>query len=197
MLYTLSRMITAGLANGPRLTTRECVGIVVSITGNVLISLSLNLQKLAHRRLELGPDDEIEDGNGAAGRDDETLRGSNQDEVGPSETEPLLPLHTIRAHHAEDPALADGRKPMRLRLPSWRVLYRSQSMDDAQTDSRAHIMITPPTPITETEETPESSKRSSSPESGYLSSKLWFVLDVPLLYVNAEDLFVGGLDSCS
>ncbi|KAF9557247.1 DUF803-domain-containing protein [Agrocybe pediades] len=36
----------------PRLTTRTFVGIVVAISGNVLISLALNLQKLAHKRVE-------------------------------------------------------------------------------------------------------------------------------------------------
>jgi len=36
----------------PRLTTRTFTGIVVAISGNVLISLALNLQKLAHKRVE-------------------------------------------------------------------------------------------------------------------------------------------------
>jgi hypothetical protein len=36
----------------PKLTTPMILGIVVAITGNVLISLALNLQKLAHKRIE-------------------------------------------------------------------------------------------------------------------------------------------------
>lgn len=36
----------------PKLTTATFIGIMVAITGNVLISLALNLQKLAHRRVE-------------------------------------------------------------------------------------------------------------------------------------------------
>ncbi|RDB22614.1 putative magnesium transporter NIPA6 [Hypsizygus marmoreus] len=37
----------------PKLTTAAFIGIMVAITGNVLISLALNLQKLAHQRVEV------------------------------------------------------------------------------------------------------------------------------------------------
>jgi hypothetical protein len=37
----------------PNLTSPAGIGIVVAISGNVLISLALNLQKLAHRKVEL------------------------------------------------------------------------------------------------------------------------------------------------
>ncbi|KAF5364004.1 hypothetical protein D9756_000538 [Leucocoprinus leucothites] len=36
----------------PRLTTQTLIGITVAISGNILISLALNLQKLAHKRLD-------------------------------------------------------------------------------------------------------------------------------------------------
>jgi hypothetical protein len=36
----------------PTMTTQTFVGILVAITGNVLISLALNLQKVAHKRVE-------------------------------------------------------------------------------------------------------------------------------------------------
>ncbi|PPQ66756.1 hypothetical protein CVT24_008713 [Panaeolus cyanescens] len=41
-----------GIDDLPKLTTRTLVGIVVAVSGNVLISLALNLQKLAHKRVE-------------------------------------------------------------------------------------------------------------------------------------------------
>jgi len=41
-----------GMDDLPKLTTRTFIGILVAITGNVLISLALNLQKLAHKRVE-------------------------------------------------------------------------------------------------------------------------------------------------
>jgi len=36
----------------PKLTMRTVIGIVIAVSGNVLISLALNLQKLAHRRVD-------------------------------------------------------------------------------------------------------------------------------------------------
>jgi len=45
-LETLSSKVT----EGPIISTQTLVGIVVSISGNVLISFALNLQKLAHKR---------------------------------------------------------------------------------------------------------------------------------------------------
>jgi hypothetical protein len=44
--------IYQGIDDLPKLTVRTAVGIVIAVTGNVLISLALNLQKLAHRRME-------------------------------------------------------------------------------------------------------------------------------------------------
>lgn len=61
----------------PHLTLQTVIGISVSIAGNVLISLALNLQKLAHLRLHHGrggnlPDTERE--NRPQGRDTSTRR---------------------------------------------------------------------------------------------------------------------------
>ncbi|PPQ77316.1 hypothetical protein CVT25_010898 [Psilocybe cyanescens] len=41
-----------GMDDLPSITTQTFIGIVVAISGNVLISLALNLQKLAHMRVE-------------------------------------------------------------------------------------------------------------------------------------------------
>jgi len=41
-----------GFDDLPQLTTRTLIGILVAVTGNILISLALNLQKLAHKRVE-------------------------------------------------------------------------------------------------------------------------------------------------
>ncbi|KIM46009.1 hypothetical protein M413DRAFT_441076 [Hebeloma cylindrosporum] len=41
-----------GFDDLPQMTTRTFIGILVAITGNILISLALNLQKLAHKRVE-------------------------------------------------------------------------------------------------------------------------------------------------
>jgi len=47
LLHTLR-----GFDDLPQLTTRTLIGILVAVTGNILISLALNLQKLAHKRVE-------------------------------------------------------------------------------------------------------------------------------------------------
>jgi len=41
-----------GVDDLPQMTTRTFIGILVAVTGNILISLALNLQKLAHKRVE-------------------------------------------------------------------------------------------------------------------------------------------------
>lgn len=45
--------ITYPMADFPQVKTSTFIGIMVAIAGNVLISLALNLQKLAHKRLEI------------------------------------------------------------------------------------------------------------------------------------------------
>lgn len=96
----------------PHLTLQAVIGITVSIAGNVLISLALNLQKLAHLRLERerqnGPDTEGE--GGPLGRDtngrhvDASSRfGAAQQraEDHPFETQPLIPK---RSSHQLSPS---------------------------------------------------------------------------------------------
>ncbi|THH20132.1 hypothetical protein EW146_g1140 [Bondarzewia mesenterica] len=71
----------------PQLSSTSAVGISVAIAGNVLISLALNLQKLAHRRLEkeragkVGVDYDEDDGEGSDGAgegDGESVDGSTE-----------------------------------------------------------------------------------------------------------------------
>ncbi|KAF8165172.1 magnesium transporter NIPA-domain-containing protein [Crassisporium funariophilum] len=48
----LSASLVKGIDDLPKMTTQTFVGIMVAVTGNILISLALNLQKLAHKRVE-------------------------------------------------------------------------------------------------------------------------------------------------
>lgn len=48
----LSSITSYGYDDLPQLSTRTFIGIVVAVSGNVLISLALSLQKLAHKRLQ-------------------------------------------------------------------------------------------------------------------------------------------------
>lgn len=52
LLASMTQEQLDGIDDLPKLTTAMIIGIVVAITGNVLISLALNLQKLAHKRIE-------------------------------------------------------------------------------------------------------------------------------------------------
>ncbi len=90
----------------PELDTATVVGITVAIAGNVLISLALNLQKLAHKRLDAeklkanSNGKRVSSGPSLNERDEENLADSSGDESEhtirglsrASESEPLLPL---------------------------------------------------------------------------------------------------------
>ncbi|KAG2013409.1 DUF803 domain membrane protein [Coprinopsis cinerea AmutBmut pab1-1] len=55
LAYGLSRAMHAAyeqLGDLPRVSTKTFIGILVAISGNVLISFALNLQKLVHKRIE-------------------------------------------------------------------------------------------------------------------------------------------------
>lgn len=52
LLAAMSQVQLERMDNPLTVTTATFIGIVVAITGNVLISLALNLQKLAHKRIE-------------------------------------------------------------------------------------------------------------------------------------------------
>ncbi|KDR83559.1 hypothetical protein GALMADRAFT_235781 [Galerina marginata CBS 339.88] len=47
-----STLALRGMEDLPKITTRAFIGIVVAVSGNILISLALNLQKLAHKRVD-------------------------------------------------------------------------------------------------------------------------------------------------
>ena len=62
-------MFDHGEVELPQVTTSSVIGITVAICGNVLISLALNFQKLAHKRLDRGETlGDPERGNSRLGR---------------------------------------------------------------------------------------------------------------------------------
>ncbi|KAJ3790519.1 magnesium transporter NIPA-domain-containing protein [Lentinula aff. detonsa] len=64
----------------PELTTGTIIGISVAIAGNILISLALNLQKLAHKRLDAEKNSTSSKGHKASSLDSERRAVSTVDE---------------------------------------------------------------------------------------------------------------------
>lgn len=97
----------------PELTTATFVGIMIAITGNILISLALNLQKLAHKRVEADArsrksEEQSKSGQGSR-RVEPQSHGNNLDENDEDQEEAL-----VRNTRPENPrvwptvAAADG-----------------------------------------------------------------------------------------
>ncbi|KAL1680692.1 magnesium transporter NIPA-domain-containing protein [Schizophyllum commune] len=93
---------TAG-GDGPELDTATVVGISVAIAGNILISLALNLQKLAHKRIERERNKQRDEESGSRTPDTPSERPYSQHELDsvlvdsptshlPDERQPLIPF---------------------------------------------------------------------------------------------------------
>ncbi|PIL36871.1 transporter [Ganoderma sinense ZZ0214-1] len=169
----------------PRISTATAAGIGVAIAGNVLISLALNCQKLAHRRLQ---------------REREALANAPQplkptssngrivdrphyDDTAPShaptrtvavlETEPLLPQ--------PDRVETDPARPGR----GWFFFRRKSFHTRARDADRTHLASTHALMPVETTQVPSQDatrhengepklKPQNAAESDYLRSKLWW-----------------------
>ncbi|KAJ3517552.1 hypothetical protein NLJ89_g438 [Agrocybe chaxingu] len=84
--FTAAQRVLQGMDDLPKMTMRTVIGITVAITGNILISLALNLQKLAHKRVEKEKALEAESRSGHTSSDEgdedhEALGNDPQDSV--------------------------------------------------------------------------------------------------------------------
>ncbi|KAL1723535.1 magnesium transporter NIPA-domain-containing protein [Schizophyllum commune] len=98
--------------DGPELDTATVVGISVAIAGNILISLALNLQKLAHKRIERERNKQRDEESGSRTPDTPSERPYSQHELDsvlvdsptshlPDERQPLIPFpHETGAYSA-------------------------------------------------------------------------------------------------
>ena len=170
----------------PQFSPETIAGISVAITGNILISLALNCQKLAHRRLERdrqlrktqlngkateprhnGVNGSEQDGVLEDGEDDELtptglpLRNVSplheQDE--PSESDPLLP-------HSPSESTSTRRAPRFRRLLPW---SRRRDPDEHSDHSLLPVDVEPPL------NSRIKRNKADGNESDYLKSKLWQV----------------------
>ena len=204
----LSSGIEDSLPDGidlPKISSATAAGIGVAIAGNVLISLALNCQKLAHRRLERERE--------AAAQAPQPLLpthsdGRAQDGSQHGDPTPATPIPAIavvetaplleHAHGAEAVPRRPGRRWLFFRRPTARL--------HAKEADRAHLASTHalmPVDVV-TVRTDGSSPRSKKPErqdvdseeSNYLKSKLWYVKQ-SLYSTRYIQPVLGGLGSFS
>ncbi|KAG6880299.1 hypothetical protein C0992_000076 [Termitomyces sp. T32_za158] len=184
----------------PKLTRATFIGILIAVSGNVLISLALNLQKLAHRRIEAGYQVKhpgTANANGARRRRSDSLRLDEHDEdvtqttslldlsspeIRPTEAGPLLPLpHTPgygSAAHGPNGGVVNrdrSRSVSSQVVPAWRKSGRPPS-DASLNGAMAVDVVSEETALLRQN---SKSQRQNMVEDGhetaYLKSKLWWV----------------------
>lgn len=195
-----SLAVDPGDINWPTFDSATAASIAVAVLGNVLISLALNLQKLAHRRLELQrsspspnshtPEDDLgtdeslntptllditADPNPWS-RSSQSLHNLRTPPVrSPGESQPLLRV-TEASEHSYGTA---GRSVHEMRTHkkggSWTVFLRWRARSEPQMEQ-------------------EDAKDAEEEADNYLKSKLWSVVAVMILE-NDTNVGIGGLDS--
>jgi hypothetical protein len=179
-----------GMDELPRLTTQTVIGIAVAISGNVLISLALNLQKLAHKRVDVLKNRY----SNANGQMRPLLPTRRSQSTGPSlnehdgdsdtvaehptpphqrspllESQPLLPVDRPINYTSRGPEFESRNSEFFMRI--------FQSKQHSRRNKRLSVHIIP-----EDETLRESDSQKSdededdrSNETAYLKSKLWYV----------------------
>ncbi|KAH9927128.1 DUF803-domain-containing protein [Epithele typhae] len=167
----------------PQISTSTAAGIGVAIAGNVLISLALNCQKLAHKRLEdereaaaqaprplLSPDS---DGRTAGNSSTGELAQVSVVPAVVVETEPLLG----RAGRAETIPRAQDRKWLFFRRKT--NPFGVKEADHAHLASTHALLPVDGVPVASNGSSPARRSKDSSQaepeESNYLKSKLWWL----------------------
>ena len=160
--------------------TKSLIGIAVAIGGNILISLALNCQKLAHKRLDI----EKRDQASAAASERSSNNGTPNAPANGGESRPLL-----RDNGSYDPYTTPRRPSTRTtpsnsydshRHPSSSTNigrpFRAVEEDEVDRDA-VTIEITPEhVAVTKHDDRTEEEKEEvRGNESDYLRSKLWCV----------------------
>ncbi|KAH9843962.1 DUF803-domain-containing protein [Rhodofomes roseus] len=187
----------------PQISRGTFAGIVVAISGNVVISLALNCQKLAHKRLEeerAAHGDELQSRGTSGQNTPTTTLGSYTPSPQPGtpaiavvETEPLLgpPNHTrlMPPAYGSDPALETRQRRKKRAFLSRLFVFREDDEHLFQETDSAHLATTHAllpvdvVPAHANGDRCPSSRRTTSGESkteiagnesDYLKSKLWW-----------------------
>ncbi|RPD80627.1 DUF803-domain-containing protein [Lentinus tigrinus ALCF2SS1-7] len=136
----------------PQISTATAAGISVAIAGNILISLALNCQKLAHRRLE------------------------HEREAAAQAPRPLLPTHG--STHVVDQSSEDGTIPS-TPIPANRYGQHAKEADRSHLASTHALMPVDIVPVRTNSSESHASHRKQESQDGsegdYLKSKLWWL----------------------
>ncbi|KAJ7368123.1 DUF803-domain-containing protein [Mycena albidolilacea] len=182
----------------PELTTATFIGITVAITGNVLISLALNLQKLAHKRVEAEKVERRQSTpastNGtpqnAISEAEEYSEPENGSE--PLENVPLAPAAVLRVVNygsTSGPSSGTNLSEHEMSVPPKKTLlanlFRSKRRREANGIASERTSLIPVDVITaeqvnglqQPKRKPEDEPEGSDDwnESDYLKSKLWWL----------------------
>lgn len=170
----------------PQISPATAAGIGVAIAGNILISLALNCQKLAHRRLEREreaaaqaprphePNSRVHDVDDPQFRHQYALPVTNLPTLH-SETEPLLEPGYVAVGAGEPPKL--GRRWFFFRRTPYR--YHAHDIDSghlASTHALMPVEVVPASSGSSASHSNGEQKHDSKDgsESDYLKSKLWY-----------------------
>ncbi|KAF8826578.1 hypothetical protein HHX47_DHR5000052 [Lentinula edodes] len=187
--------------NLPELTTGTVIGISVAVAGNVLISLALNLQKLAHKRLDAEKNSSFDGSNGKHKSPTERRAVSTVDEGeegresfvdepvdhivesnygGESEGESLLPFPRTQQFSGEYGTLESPARSMKNKLLSRIFPAKSRSKPrpivlpvDIVYPSRTQNKSRP-TIVEDSIVSKDDADVKTGNESDYLKSKLWW-----------------------
>lgn len=175
----------------PHISQATFVGILVAISGNVVISLALNCQKLAHKRLEREREQEQElqsqspttpgDNDSLATHHAQPIR-SPRHTVTILETEPLLDVPDSPAsstYGTDSPPHTTHARPRKKRHVLSRLFLRKDDDHPYRDADASHLAVTHallPVEVVPTRRDvpPKADKRDAS-EGDYLKSKLWYV----------------------
>ena len=153
--------------NLPIRTSGELIGITVAVVGNVLISLALNLQKLAHKRLNAQKDSN-------ARHDPKPLHSLPENESN-GEDQPLQSRTQPEYGALSDAATRQPSSVIPSGIPKRTILQ--QGGRNRPGPLAIPVQIAPPAPANGRKVTQEqcSDDATDGSETEYLKSKLWSV----------------------
>ena len=171
----------------PQFSPATIAGISAAITGNILISLALNCQKLAHRRLERDRQLRMTQLNGKA-TEPRHINGVNgsgeQDGALDDELTPTgLPLRNVSPLHEQDePSESDPLLPRSpseststRRAPRFRRLLPWSRRRDPDEHSDHSLLPVDVVVVESPRDSRIKRNKADGNESDYLKSKLWQV----------------------